>query len=225
MPPGFSKHIRNKHLHLFIFLILLLISFPFIEQHMKPQIPLVSALFLTSLIFTLWALNLPKRIFVFCVIMAALIFALELGLKLLPHGAGYVDTAFATWIVYAVFITACVIFMIKRIFLSRYVAFDTIVGGINIYLLLAFIWAIFYHLINFFDPNAFNVHGDMSTTRLLYFSYTTISTLGSGDILPINKYLMTLRFFEAIVGQFYVAIFMAMLVGAYISGRNSSKSV
>jgi len=156
--------------------------------------------------------------------IAALIFVLELILKIMPHDAGYVDTAFATWIAYAVFMGFCVALMIKKIFLSRCVAFDTIVGGINIYLLLAFIWAILYHLINFFDPNAFNVHGNMSSTRLLYFSYTTISMLGSGDILPVNKYLMTLRFFEAIAGQFYIAIFMAMLVGAYISERESNKN-
>ena len=221
---GLSKHIRNKHLHLLIFLILLLFFFPFFEQYMKPQIPFVSMLFLASLIVTLWSLSLPKKTFVFCVVIAALIFALELGLKLLPQGICYADTAFVTWILYAIFTAACVILMIKKIFSFRYVAFDTIIGGINIYLLLAFIWVILYHLINFFDPNAFNIHGNMSTTRLLYFSYTTISTLGSGDILPVNKYAMTLRFFEAIIGQLYLAIFVAMLVGMRISDRTSPKS-
>ena len=50
-----------------------------------------------------------------------------------------------------------------------------------------------------------------------YYSYVTLTTLGYGDITPKTptaKYLATL---EAIIGQLYLAVLIARLVGLYIA--------
>ena len=47
----------------------------------------------------------------------------------------------------------------------------------------------------------------------------TITTLGYGDILPLTQSARSLAFAEAIVGQFYIAVLVAGIVGAYISER------
>ena len=50
---------------------------------------------------------------------------------------------------------------------------------------------------------------------MLYFSFTTLTTLGYGDITPVSKMTMTLSNVQAIIGQLYPAIFIARLVGLY----------
>ena len=55
----------------------------------------------------------------------------------------------------------------------------------------------------------------------IYFSFVTLTTLGYGDILPLTFSARSLAYFEAIVGQFYLAVLVAGLVGAYLSEKQS----
>ncbi len=52
---------------------------------------------------------------------------------------------------------------------------------------------------------------------LFYFSFTTLTTLGYGDILPKGRFVMMIASFEAITGQIYLAVFVARLVGLHIA--------
>lgn len=54
----------------------------------------------------------------------------------------------------------------------------------------------------------------------VYFSFVTLTTLGYGDITPNNIVVGTATYFEALIGQLYVAIMIARLVGLY-SVRNN----
>ena len=45
------------------------------------------------------------------------------------------------------------------------------------------------------------------------------STLGYGDIVPATTTARTIAGLEAVVGQFYVAVIVALLVGMFISTR------
>ena len=58
----------------------------------------------------------------------------------------------------------------------------------------------------------------------LYFSFVTMTTLGYGDILPISATARGLAYMQAVVGQFYIAMLVAGLVGAYISDRQKAGS-
>ena len=53
----------------------------------------------------------------------------------------------------------------------------------------------------------------------LYFSFVTMTTLGYGDIAPVSAIARVLAYMQAVFGQFYIAILVAGLVGAYISRR------
>ena len=84
------------------------------------------------------------------------------------------------------------------------------------------IWAVLYTLIQLTFPGSFtNISSNNEWFSLfpdfIYFSFVTITTLGFGDIsplLPISRFLV---YFEAIVGQFYLAILVASLVGSHMS--------
>ena len=54
-------------------------------------------------------------------------------------------------------------------------------------------------------------------SKLIYFSMCTLTTLGFGDITPVTRFTRTLAWLEAVVGQLYLAILVARLVGLQIA--------
>ena len=51
---------------------------------------------------------------------------------------------------------------------------------------------------------------------MFYFSFTTLTTLGFGDLVPLNHFARVLASLESIVGPVYLAIFIARLVGLHV---------
>jgi hypothetical protein len=52
-----------------------------------------------------------------------------------------------------------------------------------------------------------------------YFSFTTLTTLGYGDILPVSPVARSLATSEALFGQLYPAVMIARLISLEILGR------
>ena len=99
---------------------------------------------------------------------------------------------------------------------------NKILGAICLYLLLGLIWAVAYTLLQLEFPLSFQVmHENRQWFTLfpdfIYFSFVTITTLGFGDISPSLPVARFLVYLEAIIGQFYLAILVASLVGSRIS--------
>lgn len=101
---------------------------------------------------------------------------------------------------------------------------DKIAGAISFYLLLGLAWGILYSLIHWSDPTAFpslshevraTFRGD-NMNRFFYFSFSTLTTLGYGDIVPASRMARSLAALEALVGQVYLAVLVARLVGLHI---------
>jgi len=102
------------------------------------------------------------------------------------------------------------------------VDFDTLLGAVSVYLLIALIWTASYMIIHQLDPGAFHlIHGETRPFfhQFLYFSLTTLTTLGYGDITPLSPFAQTWATMEAVVGTFYMAVLVARLVGMYQSRR------
>ena len=101
---------------------------------------------------------------------------------------------------------------------------ETIFGAISIYLLLALFWAHIFNLIEVLMPNSFqgfSITADHNIlSSLFYFSLTTISTLGYGDISPVSLPAQILSTLEAITGQLFLAILIARLIGLHIIKGN-----
>ena len=53
----------------------------------------------------------------------------------------------------------------------------------------------------------------ISFSQLVYFSFVTMSTLGYGDIVPRIPLAFTLTWTQSVIGQFYLAVLVARLVG------------
>ena len=97
-------------------------------------------------------------------------------------------------------------------------------GAVVLYLSLATIFASAYGLIWELSPGAFaNLHARAGSPEevatMLYFSLTTLTTTGYGDIVAVDPFARSLANFEAIVGQFYLAITVARLVTLELADR------
>jgi len=94
---------------------------------------------------------------------------------------------------------------------------NRIIGAIALYLLIGLVWALLYAMIDLMMPGAFNgIDSDQWATNIpdfTYFSFVALSTLGFGDISPINPVARALVYLEAQFGQFYLAILVASLIG------------
>jgi voltage-gated potassium channel Kch len=51
----------------------------------------------------------------------------------------------------------------------------------------------------------------------MYFSFTTLLTIGYGDILPITQVAQKAAIFVGLTGQFYLVILTAITVGKYLN--------
>ncbi len=115
-----------------------------------------------------------------------------------------------------------VLFLIfKEVFLRPKVTADTIAGAISIYLLLGLVWSTIYILLESVLPGSFRLPSEGGPASpllwpdLLFFSFTTLTTTGYGDITPANDHARSLASIEYIVGVLYIAIMVARLVSAY----------
>ena len=105
---------------------------------------------------------------------------------------------------------------------------DTIYGGVCIYFFLGFLWAELYILTELYAPGSFSIASEELSllsvkAELAYFSFVTLATLGYGEITPVGDMARTLAVMEAVVGQMFVAVFIARLVGFHLAAPSQPK--
>jgi hypothetical protein len=105
----------------------------------------------------------------------------------------------------------------RRLVKADRVDAELLCSALGAYLLLGVFWTLTYELVSFAAPAAFATPGGVTPNRsaLLYFSFTTLTTTGYGDITAINPVLRMWAIFEAIIGTMYNATVIARLVSLY----------
>jgi voltage-gated potassium channel len=125
------------------------------------------------------------------------------------------------------FLWVCLLFLKDIALRIRTVTLELLVGSVNVYLMLGVCFAQVFALIEHLQPESFTgLEGfafmpDLDLT-FLYYSFVTMSTLGYGDISPVQPHAMTASYVLAILGQLYLAILVARLVALYI-GRPDNR--
>jgi hypothetical protein len=113
----------------------------------------------------------------------------------------------------------CVLFLLLRyVFGPEVMDGDRLWGAASAYLMIGILWCFFYALVELEQTQTFLVRGDPSNLQLielLYFSFSTLTTIGFGDIVPLSRGAQMAALFEGIVGTLFLAILIAKLVGVY----------
>ena len=212
---------KNNFSYLLIALLIFLVGVPLaIDFHLLP-IGLIRVIgFSTLLAIGLWSLRSSGRVF-----SAAIAFVIA-GIMLNLLYEYYDNTVFlytSTLAMLAFLFTAAGVAM-KQIAMDENISANRIIGAVCVYLMLGVIWALMYSLMETVIPGSFAGLADQAANSKwnpdwVYFSFVTLTTLGYGDILPLTFSARSLAYFEAIIGQFYLAVLVAGLVGAYLSEK------
>jgi hypothetical protein len=133
------------------------------------------------------------------------------------------------WLLFILFVTLS---ELRSVLKQREVTGETICMAVSVYLLMGFTWTFVYAVIYQRHPESF---GGLAAIQpghqievqhifpiLGYFSLTTLSTIGFGDITPVTLQARYAAVAEGIAGQFYLAILVARLVGLQMMSRSAS---
>lgn len=209
-----------KYSFLFFFLILTLVLYPYLETG-GLSVFLLRGLFIGTLVASVYAAGEDRR----HLIIGCLLF--------LPGFIGnFLDNSdFARAMdsnphLFSIPLYTFVIATILRHLLKvRRVTGDTLCGAASVYLLTGLAWVPLYIAVENHFPGSFNLPADSAGNLgemwddLIYFSFTTLTTVGYGDITPVSAQARSLANLEAINGVLYIAVLVSKLVGMNIEGR------
>src|SRR5262245_16522176 len=224
---------RKRFVILLVVLLLLIVTTPALRGTVAARI--VSDVALTSVFVAgFWAVYTERR---------RRTLALALGIPaLIGLWTGYVvpdlprvPLAVTLHLVAALFFGLTITVILGAIFRQRAVSADGICGALCAYLMVGLTFGHLYCSIKLAAPGSFRGIGDHATdlgddrqlyALLTYFSFVTLSTVGYGDITPGSGLTRGLAMVEAVIGQFYVAVLIAGLVGMRLAqtlaGRRDS---
>jgi len=115
----------------------------------------------------------------------------------------------------------------KQILFEGKVDGNKMIGSLSLYLLLGLIWTTFYLILIQLDPTAFtgieSGNWKQNFSQVAYYSFVTLTTLGYGDILPVNRVAQFFVYMEAIVGVFYMAIIVSSLISLRLASLDKKK--
>jgi len=97
---------------------------------------------------------------------------------------------------------------------------NVIYAAIVVYLSIAMMWGLIFILVEILQPGSINLAQSQvkeSPFQFFYYSFVTITTLGYGEITPTSDIARSLALLEAVIGQIYLVVLVARLVGIHIA--------
>jgi hypothetical protein len=111
----------------------------------------------------------------------------------------------------------------REVFASGNITYHRIVGAILLYLIFGLTFVALFTFVGLIVPHSFSglsFEDNLALpTNLIYFSFSTLTTTGYGDIVPILPIARSLCNLESIIGQLYPATLLARLVSLEVAGR------
>jgi hypothetical protein len=109
-------------------------------------------------------------------------------------------------------------YLMRYVFQRDVITADKLYGAAAGYLMLAALWAFGYAIVEHVYPGSFSIGGNLvvpSFGDFLYFSVTTLTSTGFGDIVPVLRQARALCVLEQLTGALFLAILIARLAGVY----------
>jgi hypothetical protein len=168
----------------------------------------VTALLGASVVIALWAADVVPALLRVAAIVAVgvtVLGAVHLGGAAMP---------IATGLLVGVGPPAITIGLLRGLRRRGRVTVEAVLGVLCIYLLLGMLFAYVYGALDRAGGAPFFAGGQATTPpRLLYFSFTTLTTVGYGDLTARSNLGHTLGVLEALVGQIYLVTVVSVIVG------------
>lgn len=189
----------------------------------------VSAVFVAMLVVGAFASSGSARTRRTILVLAGLMALLRIWLEFSANAT----LEAATYAVGLTTLFTVAVLTIKNLLASTRVTTDTLAASLCGYGFLVAAWAAAYSLLEVLQPGSF-IYPDIASLErqmrfglgdsatALYFSFVTMTTLGYGDIVPATDSSRLLAAMQAFMGQAYIAILVAKLVGQYVVAATAS---
>lgn len=177
--------------------------------------------FTLILIGSAWIVHDRRRSFVIACLLAGpwvILGWLDHFMDFTDATEGVITLFFAAATLYVAFLQVGFILRAKK------VNADLLCRAVAVYLMLGVAWMALYGAAELFVPNSFDAaenalhgmkEGQIGSSDLLYYSFSTLSTLGMGDIVPLKPIVRSLTLLECVIGPLYMALLLARLVAVY----------
>jgi len=202
---------------LFLFLLANLILYPFAQETGGAGYYLFRVFGNAAVLVGVYAVSFRRGF---------LLFALVLAVPSIVHYFLTTEgkaSAFAvvTTLLSFVFDTFVIAVIFRKVFLRGKVTAETIYGALCIYLLIGFTFASLYAMLADIRPHAFyldpatNVHVVPDRFDLVYYSFGTLTSVGTAGITAVAAQVRSISVMEAILGVLYPAVLISRLIGSY----------
>jgi voltage-gated potassium channel len=211
--------IKSQYFALLVLLTLLLMIYPFWPR---------SILGLATLDILLWGVLIAS---IHAVSHSVLLSRIAIALAIPTFLADIIAFMMATqqWLLISCLLDLTFIFFVTTVVIGNVmkeerVGTNKIFGAICGYILIGLLWALVYGALELSYPGSFSGTATpqqegphfAAMDQFIYFSLVTLSTLGYGDITAVTHAARSLSAVEAVVGQLYMAILVARLIGLHI---------
>jgi hypothetical protein len=209
---------RHRTFGLLGTLLILFVVMPLVRSESTPAALLGGILFSAVILWGLWTVSEHRRQLIVGLVLMAPAFVLTI----LHYAPPRNPTVELVWMVTnGLALGFLIVVLVRRLFRTNRVTADILSSAISGYILLGILWAFGYAILHRIEPGAFRGIDSAEAPTLFYFSFVTLTTLGYGDIVPVTDTAETVAVFEAVVGQLYLAIMIARLVGLHIASAQA----
>lgn len=209
---------RGNFFYLLFSLLLLVLLAPLFEETVIGSI-MVDIAYSAVLLSAVYAVSETKQLFTLAAVLVLPVLVGRWANHFLKNDSFTLMIKSLT-LVFFVFIV-CV--LLSHVLRDEEVTADKICGALSVYLLIGTTWAGLFTVIESIQPQSFLIADVQSaslreiSTHFRYYSFVTLTTLGYGDVIPLTPIAKTFSYVEAVIGQIYLAVLIARLVGLHIA--------
>lgn len=211
----FSTYIKDKFVFLFISLLMYIAITPFLGEFVRFRL-ILDIFFTAILLSAIYAVS-QNRIQTIITTLIALpaIGSTWLAQFIKTPVLIFIDNFFGI-----LFLIFTMLSILSFIFKTRKITRDVIYASIVVYLLMGVLGGVVFYLLESFHPGSFAIKETIIKNKRMvftYYSFITLTTLGYGDVTPLTEQAAALAMIEAVIGQIYLLVLVARLVGLHIS--------
>ncbi len=121
-------------------------------------------------------------------------------------------------------VSITIVELFKEIFKTKIIDSHIISSAISIYVLVGIFWYLLFMFLLMIDPDSFDIRNfnpEMVSIDMIYFSFTTLTTLGYGDITPVSYTAKMWSITEAMIGVMFLAVMISRVVSLFGSKKKN----
>lgn len=182
---------------------------------------LTPVLFLINTATGILLVSKKKKLMWFLIVLFT-ISLIVFGSDMLKKDTGFEENFLIRLAVYFIFYVLVTYQIILQIWKAKKVNNTVVIGLMCGYISLGFLAFFLFTTIELLEPGSFvgaqidSQNVVMRLDSIMYYAYITLMTIGYGEIVPATSVAQKAAILTGLIGQFYLVIITAIVVGKYL---------